>query len=97
VALRVLRKNCFQAIREGRNRVARLTLTGKTITLPQGVTNIRSHEVLQDLFGEVLAQLPELRALLLVEAFFAGKVIRVSMVQNSRGKKPRMAFQWIVD
>jgi hypothetical protein len=75
--------------------MARLTLTGKTIKLPRGVTDIRSHEFLQSLFAEGLAQLPQLQAVLLVEAYGVGKVIRVSM-ENSRGKKHRAAFQWIV-
>ena len=76
--------------------MARLTLTGKTIKLRQGVADMRSHEVLQGLFGDVLAQLPEFQAGLLVEAYGAGKVIRVSMVQNPRGKNRRTAFQWLV-
>ncbi len=74
--------------------MARLTLTGKTIKLPQGVTDVRSHEFLQSLFGEVLAQLPQMQAVLLMEAYGGGKVIHAAM-QRSRGKKT--AFQWFVD
>lgn len=75
--------------------MGRLTLTGKSVKLPQGVTNIRSHEVLQSLFGQGLSQLAQLQAELLVEAYFAGKVIQLAMVQSSRRKKT--AFQWFVD
>jgi hypothetical protein len=75
--------------------MARLILTGKAIKLRQGVVDIRSHQVLSDLFGEALSQLPQLQAVLLAESYGAGNVIRLSM-QRSRGKKHQAAFQWIV-
>jgi hypothetical protein len=74
--------------------MARLTLTGETITLPEGVTHTRSHEVLQTLFGQVLAQLSEDDAFRLCEAYIReGKVIEIAIAQNSRGKEHRPAFR----
>jgi hypothetical protein len=89
------KKTVFQATLKGETGMARLILTGKAITLPQGVSSIRSHEFLLGLFCRALSQLSEFQAILLVQAYRDGKAVRCSMVQSSRGNK-RTAFQWLV-
>ncbi len=75
--------------------MARLTLTGKTIKLQQGVSDSRAHQVLLDLFGEALSQLPQLQAVLLVEAYGAGKPSG-SRWKTLAAKSTAPRFQWIV-
>jgi hypothetical protein len=63
------------------------SLTGKTIELREDVTYTCSHEVLQELFAQLLGRMSQDEAFALVAAYLAGKSIEFQMALNSRGKE----------
>ena len=54
----------------------------------------REHSVLRTLLKEVLHQTPHDQAIKLIEAYKAGKVLRLAIGGSSRGENCKCAFQW---
>ena len=72
------------------------TITGRSIKLPKGVTNIAAYEVLEIVLREALQNTPEELAVAMADAYRAGRGLQLVVRESKFGKGNQTALGWQV-